>query len=248
MNLRKSFGVIYIATSEKYLAEACQSAFSLKSQHPNIDITLFSSENVKSSCFKKVVIIDNPTFTYKDKVRYMNQSPYDSTLFLDTDTYICSEILDLFTILEKFHIAASHSRTVQSYKINKVPLSFSRFNTGVLLFKKSSETHKFLDNWLILHEKNIQDYGEDVPDSLAFCEALYESHLRIATLIPEYNFRFAFSTTAFEVVKILHGRYPDIREIAQEINKETGSRFFVQGIGLINNTKMLSRIQRFSMS
>lgn len=243
-----SLGVIYIATGKKYIDEACQSASSLKDKNPNISITIFSSEKVEQPYFEQVVIVKNPQYNYKDKVLHMNQSPYERTLFLDTDTYICSDISELFTLLEKFDIAAAHTRTLNPIEVEGVPKSFSGMNTGVILFKKTPQIRILFSNWLMLHEQNMQEKGENAPDSSAFREALYKSELRIATLTPEYNCRFRFSTGVCEVVKILHGRYPDMPALAKEINKETGVRFFIMGIGLINDTKLLSRIKRLSGS
>ncbi len=38
----------------------------------------------------------------------MSASPYEHTLFLDADTYICDNINELFDLLELFDLALAH--------------------------------------------------------------------------------------------------------------------------------------------
>ncbi|MDE5083200.1 MAG: hypothetical protein O4859_18895 [Trichodesmium sp. St18_bin1] len=72
-----SRGVIYIATGEKYINEALISASSLKDRIPDLPITLFSSEEVNSQVFNKVILINNPQYGWIDKVTYIPQTPYE---------------------------------------------------------------------------------------------------------------------------------------------------------------------------
>lgn len=46
-----SKGIIYIATGQKYIAEAIVLANSVKQNSPGIDITLFSDREIQESCF-----------------------------------------------------------------------------------------------------------------------------------------------------------------------------------------------------
>jgi hypothetical protein len=45
-----------------------------------------------------------------NKLIAMMQSPFETTLLLDTDTYVCAGISDLFAILERFDIAMTLER------------------------------------------------------------------------------------------------------------------------------------------
>lgn len=237
-------GVLYIASGEKYITDACKSASSLKKVTPDIPITIFASEAVESSCFDETVVLKEPQYGYIDKVSYMYSSPYDCTLFLDTDTYIYSNISELFTLLERFDIAAAHASNRASrsskYGIDGVPQCFVEMNTGVVLFKKSSRVGNFFSNWLRLYKRDIEYYskwlrlnkieidtGMKPPhDQPAFREALYKTNLRVATLSPEYNCRFNFPVFVSGVVKILHGHHLDLPTVARLINERTERRVF----------------------
>ncbi|MGD1805658.1 hypothetical protein ACP6PL_09495 [Dapis sp. BLCC M126] len=66
-----SRGVIYIATGEKYINKALISAASLKEKIPDLPITLFSSKEVNSQVFNKVILINNPQYEWIDKIIYI---------------------------------------------------------------------------------------------------------------------------------------------------------------------------------
>ncbi|MGD1716609.1 hypothetical protein [Dapis sp. BLCC M172] len=124
-----SKGVIYIVTGEKYINEALISAASLKDKMPNLPITLFSSEEVNSELFNEVILIKNPQSEYGiigkiNQVRYISQTPYKETLFLDTDTYICHNFVERFTMLKNFDIAVAHAPNIIAYQVENVPKSF----------------------------------------------------------------------------------------------------------------------------
>lgn len=217
---QKTLGVLYIAMGKKYIQEAQISAQSLKAQMPNIPVTILAHEEVKQpDCFDEAVVVKKPYYSFEDKVVYLYDSPYEYTLFLDTDTYICEDFSELFGILDNFDIAAVHAPTKIPGTVNGVPECYQQMNTGMILFKKSPEVQKFCEYWVKIYES-----GE--PDQPSFREALFKSNLRIATLTAEYNCRFPFPTFVCGTVKILHGRHPDLAWVGQKINAEKGARVY----------------------
>jgi hypothetical protein len=69
------------------------------------------------------------------------QSPFEKTLLLDTDTYVCADISDLFAILERFDIALTHERPYRDdFPFRSgVSEAFVEFNQGVITFRRSYE-------------------------------------------------------------------------------------------------------------
>ena len=245
-------GVIYIATGKKHVTEAFKSAVSLKNSTPIISTTLLTNKMPQASCFDNIIIINEPQYSYIDKVQWMYSSPYIQTLYLDTDTYVCYDISELFDLLAVFDIGVVHasnrrSRASQYYMIDGVPRSFTEMNTGVILFRKSPEMERLFSSWLSLYRRDLQRYSEDLKlndtplenrmllphDQPSFREALYRSELRIATLSPEYNCRFAYPVFASGTIKILHGRHENLSTIAESINKNIKRRVFLLEHGLI---------------
>ncbi|GAI43356.1 unnamed protein product, partial [marine sediment metagenome] len=149
--MKKTRGVIYIATGENYVNEALASAASLKKHMPNLPVTLFTDIDVKSKYIDNVVKINNPKYTFEDKVRYISKSPYNYTLFLDTDTYICDDFSELFDLLDRFDIAVSKLPLRKLSNIKDIPKSFMLLDSSIILFKKSPKTQKLFSNWLKLY-------------------------------------------------------------------------------------------------
>lgn len=216
---QKSVGVLYIAMGKKYIEEAQISAASLKAKMPNLPVTILAHEEVKTPEFDEAVAVEKSYYSFEDKVVYMYDSPYDRTLFLDTDTYICEDFSELFGILDNFDIAAVHAPTKIPGTVNGVPECYQQMNTGMILFKKSPEVKKFCEYW-------IKIFKSGDPDQPSFREALFKSNLRIATLTAEYNCRFPFPIFVCGTVKILHGRHEDLPWVAKKINAEKGARVY----------------------
>ena len=242
-----SKGIIYIATGEKYIAEAMVSAKSVKQNSPGIEITLFADRDVSESCFDKKIVIEDPYYSNLDKVICMMKSPYTQTLFLDTDTYVCDDLAELFQLLEKFDLALAHA-PIRSFllknnhpiddEFEKIPSSFPEMNTGVILFKKSPNTDRVLANWLTFHKQYIHCQKQlnntvGIHDQPSLRRAIYNSESRIAILTPEYNCRLIFPTFIYDKVKIIHCRTANFPRLAQKINQKIGSRIYLPELKLV---------------
>ena len=94
-------GVLYIAVGEAYVAEARQSAASVKAVMPDVPVTLITSRPQPGTIFDRVIAITQNDYRSTDRARLLLLSPYERTLFLDTDTYVCAPVDELFTLLEK---------------------------------------------------------------------------------------------------------------------------------------------------
>ncbi|MEA5577336.1 hypothetical protein [Anabaena sp. UHCC 0451] len=248
MNNLQSNGVIYIVTGENCSYEACQSAISLKRHNPDLSITIFTDQQVQEDCFERVIPIS--TYIYNScrqsaKLSYLAQSPYQNTLYLDSDTYICDDIRELFMLLEKFDLAAAHAsqRWGVEYTVENIPDCFPEFNAGILLFKKSPQVEEFFNTWLSLYQRDLKRnlVSNYLPDQPTFREAIYHSNLRVATLTPEYNCRFIQPGFVNKAVKILHGRHFNLSNIAETINVNNKRR--IHYMGMRGNLKIVKHHQ-----
>ena len=223
-------GIVYMATGDRYIEEAIISVTSLKQHLPDISVTIFSDRAIGHPAFDCEVLLDNPKYNWSDKIARMYTSPYEYTLFLDTDTYICADFSEIFSLLDNFDLGAVHAPYRESYHL-ELSEGFPEMNTGVILFKKSPQVKQFFDNWTTTYQKHVEDLQatdrrKAFPTQPAFRQALYESQLRIATLPAEYNCRFIYPVSVDGEVKILHGRYPNLEFLAREINAKHEPRIF----------------------
>lgn len=226
-----SRGILYIASGHAFVEEANRSASSVKRQHPKMPITLFTDEKVAHPVFDQVVAeppLGQALMPKEKKIACLMQSPYRQTLFLDTDTYVCGNLSELFPLLQSFDMAAAHAPNRLHHKHgpypSDLPESFPEMNTGVLLYRSNSpNVQDFLERWLDRYQAMRRGSGVE-RDQLSFREVIFRSDLRIATLTPEYNCRFNFPMYLDKPAKILHGRHStlDEGEIERIVNRDGG--------------------------
>ena len=244
-----SVGVIYLAIGARFIAEARVSAESVRRALPGVPIVLFTDRvpEIRDG-FKAIIQLPAPhPRAHINKLVAMMQSPFEKTLLLDTDTYVCADISDLFAILERFDIALTHERPYRDDfpASSGVPDAFVEFNQGVIAFRRSYKVQDALKESLSWAEKLDARYDQP-PLRLA----LFHSEVRIATLPLEYNCRFASYGYLSGVVRILHGRLPnrhmrseDFERVARTLNLVTVPRVFLIGaVFAMSKNALLGRV------
>tara|TARA_B100002019_G_C21271853_1_gene602828 strand:+ start:2651 stop:3385 length:735 start_codon:yes stop_codon:yes gene_type:complete len=183
-------GIIYIAFNDAFVKEAMLSAESVK-RFRDIPITLFTNQEVDCEYIDNVSII-KPNHI-RSKVDYITTSPYDKTLYLDSDTVIMRDISDMFEILDRFDVGAIHdyARKRQNYchieEYNAIPYSFSEVNGGIMSFNNSERSQEFLKLW----QKKYYQYQQATSgwDQVSLRIALWQSEVKIHHYPIEYNIR-----------------------------------------------------------
>ena len=130
-------GFLYVATGEKYLRETIKSAHSVKKWMPEIPILLCTDQSeVPENLFVQVRLIHSPTYSFFDKIVPLSESPFERTIFLDTDTVIVADISDLFEVLERFELAVSQANFRHDREFS-APNCFVEMNTGVIAYRST---------------------------------------------------------------------------------------------------------------
>lgn len=167
------------------------SAESVKKHCPNIHITVFSDRTMKSEFIDNSISIEIKHL--RPKVDYIHLSPYDQTIFLDTDTIIDHDVSEMFDILEKYDLAICHdlarkrkniAEIIPEYK--EIPYSFSEVNPGVMVFSKNESVMKFFNLWRVYFHKYRDRWQYEQP---TFRVALWKSSMNFYILPIEYNLR-----------------------------------------------------------
>src|SRR5262249_2008656 len=149
---RMTRGAIYVVTHDpRYVNLLHASAGSLKRVMPELPITVFSQFPVEGQ-FDEVRRVEPEGDGFYDKARLMLQSPYEQTVFVDTDIYAVQRFDELFTLLERFDFAATHEEYLNTdwfsyYPRPDIPASYPEFNTGILAYRRSSAMDRLLWNW-----------------------------------------------------------------------------------------------------
>jgi hypothetical protein len=245
-------GYLYIAIGEMFRYEAQRSSKSLKrfTQFPVCLIT--DDPSFQSKEFDQIIYVENIGNSFEVKISGMQLSPFNKTIFLDTDTFVCSSIDGVFDFLDYFDLATTlepkgHSinfwRNYQPHYSIKLKGVLHEFNTGVVGFNKSPAVVSFFSTWLQVHRK-LNMYA-DMP---TFREAYLQSNVKIGILPHEYNFTGLKSLAiAHGKVRVIHDRlgekFNDLRphmadfdymdRLAKRINRIEVKRLIIPYIGVI---------------
>lgn len=236
-----SSGVLYAATGERFVREAEISARSVKRHMPELPVLLWTDVPEKApKIFDEVKRIESPRYFFADKVGPMLESPFEKTLFLDTDTYVCEPVWDLFELLERFDIALAHA-PMRHDREYPTPNCFSEMNSGVMVYRRNDRVARVLKRWVELYEGAMEkDPNADKGDQVYIRQALYESDAVLYILPPEYNYRSVMpSALPRRTVKIIHGRADDMDALARRLNRSTRMRVTLPAIEYLRDVETL---------
>jgi hypothetical protein len=254
--------VVYVATGEQYIREAAASLKSLWRHNAGVPVTMYVDSVSRASRVQldvpsppredllEILRHPDPRYSWSDKPIALSQVPYERVLYLDTDTRICGSVMEIFDLLTVFDLAAAHApirldpRQPPAFA-KQIPAAFPELNTGVVAFRLTTAVADFLEEWRHIHLDLVQSTDQaNVGDQAAFRVALFNSRLRFSVLTPEYNCRFPFPTYVYGPVRILHGRSHDLERIEGKMNKISGPRVFVPGVGILRIMPWLLWFQR----
>lgn len=128
------------------------------------------------------------TLRCKDKI--MEESPYEKTIYLDTDTFINHNIQDMFDLLDKYELLCCHDyarkRVFPIPEYMKIPYAFSELNGGVIGFRKCENFTSMIKLWNQYYDKYLKIVKWD---QVSFRIAVWESDIKLYILPIEYNRR-----------------------------------------------------------
>lgn len=197
-------GILYIATGDEFRKSAIKAAERAKSV-TDYPVAVISDEPIGSSVIDIEIVVDDATQSFEDKPKYMSRTPFEKTVFLDTDTYLAQDISDIFELLDEYGIVAAvdPNEIVKEYHgedyFNDIPQSFPEFNTGVVGFGSQRGTKIALDEWEMYYSP---DHINDQP---SFRQAVYNTEVEIAPLAPTYNCIYVWPSTLTGDARIFHG-------------------------------------------
>ena len=233
-------GYLYVATGKRYLEEAITSAQTLKAVTPEAKVFLVTDHSFEHPIFDIIKVVAFEVAddgSWKSNLIYkiigIQNSPFDRTVFLDTDMYIVHTFHEVFQTLDHFDFLACLDYYDQSEVMSErqvVPY-FTPYNTGMLVFRKTSETEKFLLDWESCYRRGKETYWSDQP---AFMEALLSNPIKMYVLHSSFNFRFLFNVGFLEneIVRIIHGRASreEFKIIAKRVNQSSRQRVWVASL------------------
>ncbi len=224
-------GVFFVATGDRCRREAAEAVRFLRRANPLCNVTVFVDDaaawNAVGKGLADVVVLDDPKFSFIDKIAGFQAAPYVRNIFLDTDAFLAGDADDLFRLLDRFDLAAAHApgrsgARFHPYESEELPPTFPQLNTGVVAFRRSAVTRALFARWIELYEANPH-HRHDQP---SLRQAAYESGVSVTTLPPEWNYLggSAYLSGPLQVLHV-HGLTADAAaSTVAALNAATGPR------------------------
>jgi hypothetical protein len=229
-------GVVYSCAGESYVQEALRSARS-SMRHNRVPHVLFSTVDVAEQPGLTVARFEPSANPYVDKIANMRRSPFERTIYLDTDTFVVDEIVHILALLDRYDILAAHAPGYRGLADPEVPAAFYELNTGVLAWRASERIDALMRDWqetyaAWLREEPFAGAGKPslAADQPAFRRCAWQHDVSLGVLAPEYNLRLGEPETIVERVRVIHGRprRRSFEELAGAINAKHGPRSWPQ--------------------
>ena len=239
-----SRGFLYTAFGAAYVEEARVSARSVRQVNPEAKICIVTDEPViAGEEFDMVLPITPPgeveTFArldsgaYYRKIDQFARSPFDRTIYLDSDTYVTGSLAGLFDLLDRYEMLVTHDGNAEAnYRFEQtetpftsIPKEFGCINTGVLAYRNGGRAQAFFTRWKENHVLHVQH--RTVNDQPAMRLTLFESDLRYHILPITYNWFSwipCFIPSGGKVV-VIHGRNRWLFKWAAGLEARTASVF-----------------------
>jgi hypothetical protein len=209
-------GVLYIAFGKKYHVETRRSIASLRRVSPSIPVAVMSEEDWDGSDRPDIFINRVPMQTFGCKPQYMYDSPFQSTLFLDTDTVVARDISDIFGLLNWYDFGVLFNGP----QLNEPDgLRFhTQCSSGVILFKKNDRVQELFTLWQDQYKKycaalNQVVPGKGVPDQRSLSIAVAKSRARPVHLAEYLNYALFTTIVTYSPPVIYHGRFPEMEKL-----------------------------------
>jgi hypothetical protein len=228
----ESRGFVYIAFGDEYVSEASESAQRVlaTSKLPSTLITdVMPEDDFIRESFDQIVLQEF-RHSFADKIR-MRCSPYDRTIFLDSDTIVVEPLDDIFSLLDRFDLAVQFTEGGHHYQSLGISPAFDEPSAGILAWKRSQSTEEFFDRWESDYKEIREEQGVDGAwDQRSLKSAIWHSDIRIAPLSANWQFCTYKPNVVTGSVKMLHGRNISDKVII-EVNESHELRTWLPKVG-----------------
>jgi len=241
-------GAVYYAVRKpKYVKMAVRSAKSLRRYMPDLPITLFTdlpnSQWAKQPVFASVETLPPVSeLLCHNVMSAMAKFPYDISLFLDTDVWVCGDLSEIFDAIEHSSLDLMLP-TIQQYRyVHRedpifekagVPDAYPRYTTAIVGIKTNRRTEVFVKLWGERYRELCTEWtlSPICPDQIPLRIALHQSPaMRVGALRDCYEYQlYGYFNRP---IKIIHakGTKEQFQKWEREANKHPKApRYFEAG-------------------
>ena len=211
----RSCGVFYIAFGETYRNEARRSIASLRRTSPGLAAAVVTDTEWDCEPRPDLFILRPSVQGFASKPAYIRETPFDATLFVDTDTVFARDAKSIFGLLRHYDIGA----TFEGPQLNEPDglELHTQCSSGVILYLKTQQVWNVFDKWQERHraascgqEGALTNDRRGLNDQRYLAIAIARSRVRPVHLTSYLQFVLFTVTTAYSPPIIYHGRGPEL--------------------------------------
>lgn len=214
-------GFVTVATGiERYyiLAHNLLISYRRHSKSPTPFAILCDQQNEWTRDFDEVVFMDHPAHSYIDKLRILDLSPYDETIFVDADSLVYRDLNELWALFEN----GPDLGLLGSTRPNNETGWWETQNLGVL---KEKVEYKLAAMGGLYYVRNK---GRDLPAIKNTCKFIedhyFDFHFSIFEKILEDETILSLAAAVHHIQPVAHWNdiyayYPEVRSVSADIRK-----------------------------
>jgi len=227
-------GILYVYWGDKIKSELDRSLNSVSKIHPELDIHLH-----------EIPADQKPSLLNKGAMAEI--TPFENTLFLDTDTVVMDDLTYGFEASERHGLACCICECPWARRFPTLHGDIIEYNTGVLFFTQKSRP--VFDTWKqhsnstpssIVFYRDQSTAKMPNNDQAGFAYAVNHTHYNPHVLPMNWNLRPIWQQALFGPVKIWHDR-SDVPQELIEWNECQTDKYSI--IGFNNNLKARHFVQ-----
>lgn len=217
-----SSGVLYVAFGARWRQETVRSLTSLK-RVSSVRSAVVTDAPWTEGPQPDLFVLREPIASFRCKPRYIYEaSPFERTLFLDTDTVVARDVLPVFGLLDHYDVGVRFGGP-QLYEPEGLE-THAQCNSGVIVFRKSDDTESMFRSWLALYDEAVATVSAEdtrgVGDQRYLAIAIARSRARPVHLGEYLNFATFENLVVYSPPTIYHGRQPWLEKLAHDVTGE----------------------------
>jgi len=219
--LSNDTGVLYLAFGEQWQRETKRSIRSLRLVS-GVPVAVVTDSPWTDGVLPDLFVIRASTQGFAVKPKYiLEATPFQNTLFVDTDTIIVRDPAPVFGLLNHYDIGVRFGGA----QLNEAPdfIYHAQCNSGVILFRKCEAVADVFRRWTDEYQRAcdqfpVQDDARGLGDQRYLAIAIAKSKARPVHLGEYLNFALFETILTHSPVVIVHGRLKDMEIFARQTN------------------------------
>ncbi len=212
-------GVLYIAFGNQWVEETKRSIRSLRTVS-DIPVAVITDAPWQGPDEPDHFVEHQAIPGFASKPELMALTPFENTLFIDTDTYVASDVTPAFGLLSHYDMGVHFFGPM--LKIQPDLMCHPQCNSGVILYKKNEVVLDVFRRWAEEYEEGVKTRVAKDPRGIGnqryLAIAIARSTARVVHLDTYLNFTLWDVLVTWSPPMILHGRLAHMETIADEIN------------------------------